>query len=255
MGRTAAFFDLDKTVIAKSSVLAFGRAFYRNGLITRKMVAQGAYAQFRYVLRGASHGQMDQARDRLAAVTRGWSAAEVSAIIESSVRERIGPIVYAEAADLIDEHRAAGRDVVIISTAGVEVVRPIAAMLGVDQVVGTELAIVDGHYTGEVVSYPAGEGKVEAMMRLAETAGYDLADCYAYSDSVTDVPMLAAVGHPTAVNPDKALREIAADRGWPVRDFHRPSRKKLNALAIGGVALAAGMIIGWLWMERPSRRL
>lgn len=254
MGRTAAFFDLDKTVIAKSSVLALGRTFYRNGLITRKMVARGAYAQFRYVLRGASHGQMDKARDQLAAVTRGWSAAQVAAIIEGAVQERIGPIVYAEAADLIEEHRAAGRDVVIVSTAGVEVVRPIAAMLGIDQVVGTEIAIVDGHYTGEVLSYPAGEGKVEAMLRLAESAGYDLADCYAYSDSVTDVPMLAAVGHPTAVNPDKALREIAADRGWPIRDFVRPNKKRINAWAIAGVALAAGMILGWLWMDRPGRQ-
>jgi HAD superfamily hydrolase (TIGR01490 family) len=255
MGRTAAFFDLDKTVIAKSSVLALGRAFYRGGLITRRMVAQSAFAQFRYVLRGTNSGQMEEVKNRLAALTEGWSVDQVNKIIAGSIHDRIAPIVYAEAAALIEEHRDAGRDVVIVSSAGAEVVRPIAAMLGIDQVVATELAIADGRYTGEVLTYPAGEAKVEAMMRIAEAAGYRLEDCFAYSDSITDMPMLAAVGHPTAVNPDKELRAMAAREGWPVLDFQRPggSRSVRKQVALGGVAVAAGMLLGWLWFGRNDR--
>ncbi|GAA1658645.1 HAD family hydrolase [Fodinicola feengrottensis] len=252
MGRTAAFFDLDKTVIAKSSVLAFGRAFYKGGLITRRMVAQGAFAQFRYVLRGTTSNQMEEVKNRLAALCEGWSVDQVSAIIAGSLQDRIAPIVYAEAAALIEEHRAAGRDVVIVSSAGAEVVRPIAAMLGVEHVVATELAIADGRYTGEVLTYPAGEGKVEAMVRIAEAAGYRLEDCYAYSDSITDVPMLAAVGHPTAVNPDKELRAVAAHRGWPVRDFRKPKKSGPTSrqIALGSAAVAVGVLLGWLWFGR-----
>lgn len=254
MGRTAAFFDLDKTVIAKSSVLALGRAFYQGGLITRRMVAQSAFAQFRYVLRGTSSGQMEEVKNRLAALSKGWSVDQVNKIIAGSIQERIAPIVYAEAAALIEEHRSAGRDVVIVSSAGAEVVRPIAAMLGVDQVVATELAIADGFYTGEVLTFPAGEAKVEAMLRIAEAAGYQLEDCFAYSDSITDAPMLTAVGHPTAVNPDKELRALAGANGWPVLDFARPgkSRSVRRQVALGGAAVAVGVLLGWLWFGRED---
>src|SRR5205085_2833133 len=117
------------------------------------------------------------------------------------------PLVYDEAVQLIEEHHAAGRDVVIVSSSGTDVVEPIGAMLGADRVVATRLEIVDGKYTGEIGYYAYAQEKANAILDLAEARGYDLAACYAYSDSSTDIPMLEVVGHPYAVNPDRELRK------------------------------------------------
>src|SRR5205085_3641990 len=128
---------------------------------------------------------------------------------------------------LIEEHHLAGRDVVIVSTSGAEVVEPIGELLGADQVVATRMVVgEDGRYSGEIEYYAYGETKAEAIRELAASEGYDLERCYAYSDSATDLPMLSAVGFPHAVNPDRALRREALARGWPTLDFHRPVRLK-----------------------------
>ena len=260
--RSAAFFDLDKTVIAKSSTLAFGRPFYRGGLVNRRAVLKSSFAQFVYLLQGADEDSMDKMRDYLAVLCAGWSVQQVQDIVAETLVELIDPLVYDEAVQLFDEHRAAGRDVVIVSSSGEEVVGPIGDMLGVDHVVATRMVVVDGCYTGEIAFYAYGEGKAVAMRQLAEEHGYDLADCYAYSDSATDVPMLELVGHPTAVNPDKALRRTAAERGWPVREFKRPVRvrRRLPTIpappgppAAYGVAVAAGAVglAWWAGRRRP----
>src|SRR6185295_11233886 len=134
----------------------------------------------------------------------------------------IDPIIYDEAASLIEQHHAAGRDVVIVSSSGSEVVEPIGALLGADHVIATRLQIEDGCYTGEIEYYAYAENKAAAIRELAEVEGYDLAECYAYSDSSTDLPLLEAVGHPSAVNPDRALRKVALERSWPVLEFRHP---------------------------------
>ena len=245
----AAFFDLDKTVIAKSSTLAFGKPFYKGGLVNRRAVLKSSVAQFVYLLQGADEAQMDRMRDYLAVLCAGWPVEQVNAIVSETLHELIDPLVYAEAVALFDEHQAAGREVVLVSSSGEEVVGPIGEMLGVDRVVATRMVVEDGRYTGEVAFYAYGEGKAVAMRELAAERGYDLADCWAYSDSVTDAPMLELVGHPTAVNPDKALRRLAVERGWPVQVFTRPVRARRLArvpappgppLAYAGVAVAAG---------------
>jgi HAD superfamily hydrolase (TIGR01490 family) len=222
MSRSAAFFDLDKTVIAKSSVLAFGRPFYQGGLINRRAVLKSSYAQFVYLVSGADVEQMDKMRTYLTKMCQGWEVEQVKQIVAETLHELIDPIIYEEAAALIEEHRAAGRDVVIVSSSGEEVVAAIGELLGVDDIVATRMVVVDGRFTGEVEYYAAGPQKATAIRALAEERGYDLATCYAYSDSITDVPMLDTVGHPTAVNPDRALRRVAAERGWPVVVFRRP---------------------------------
>ncbi len=122
-------------------------------------------------------------------------------------------------------HRAAGRDIIVVSASGHEVVDPIAELLGADIVIATQMVITDGQYTGDVAFYAFGEAKATKMRELAADRGYDLADCYAYSDSITDLPMLEAVGHPTAVNPDRALRREAERRGWPIQTFTIPPRR------------------------------
>jgi HAD superfamily hydrolase (TIGR01490 family) len=262
MSKSAAFFDLDKTVIAKSSVLAFGRPFYQGGLINRRAVLKSSYAQFVYLVSGADEEQMDRMRAYLTQLCRGWEVEQVKQIVEETLHDLIDPIIYEEAAALIEEHRAAGRDVVIVSSSGEEVVEAIGRLLGVDDVIATRMVVEDGRYTGEVAYYAAGPEKATAIRELAMVRGYDLSTCYAYSDSITDVPMLAAVGHPTAVNPDRALRRVAAERGWPALVFRRPvtlrsrfpqfRRPSTPVLAgVLGIGLAAA---GFALYERHRRR-
>jgi HAD superfamily hydrolase (TIGR01490 family) len=251
----AAFFDLDKTILAKSSSFAFARPFYKEGLIGRSDVVRSAYAQFVYLASGADHDQMETMREYMSKLVTGWNVDKVQTIVGETLDEIVDPMVFAEAVELIDEHRAAGREVIIISSSGTDIVEPIGARLGVDLAIGTQVAIEDGEYTGEIMFYAYGEGKAEAMRSLAAERGYDLADCYAYSDSHTDLPMLDVVGHPVAVNPDTELRKIAVERGWPIRDFAKPvamreQQTKRQAVAAGaGVAIGA-VALGLTWYAR-----
>jgi len=252
--RTAAFFDLDKTIIAKSSTLAFSKPFQAGGLISRRAVLRSAYAQFVYLVGGADHDQMEKLRAFMSQLCAGWEVATVQDIVADTLHNVVDPIVYDEAVSLIEEHHLAGRDVIIVSTSGSEVVGPIGEILGADPVIATRMEVVDGKYTGEIDYYAYAEAKAEAIRALAEENGYDLARSYAYSDSITDVHMLEAVGHPHAVNPDKELRKVATGRGWPVLVFARPvalrsrmrlpaAKPALAALAVGGVVVVGGVVL------------
>jgi HAD superfamily hydrolase (TIGR01490 family) len=260
VARSAAFFDLDKTIIAKSSTLAFSRPFYEGGLINRRTVLRSAYSQFVYLVGGADHDQMERMRQYLSALATGWDVQTVKDIVSETLHHIVDPLVYDEAVQLIEEHHLAGRDVVIVSSSGAEVVEPIGEMLGADRVVATEMVIEDGRYTGEIAYYAYAENKAEAIQGLSEREGYDLARSYAYSDSATDRPMLETVGHPYAVNPDRALRRMAAERGWPVLDFSKPVelRKRVRVTAsrttLAGVALGAGAVAASAVVMASRRR-
>ena len=265
MRRTAAFFDLDKTVIAKSSTLAFSRSFYQGGLINRRAVLRSAYAQFVYLVGGADHDQMERMREYLSGLVTGWDVQAVKDIVAETLHTIVDPIVYDEAVTLIEEHHLASRDVVIVSSSGAEVVEPIGEMLGADRVIATRMVVgEDGRFDGTIDFYPYAETKAAAIRELAETEGYDLTRSYAYSDSSTDLPMLQAVGHPYAVNPDRTLRKVAADRGWPVLMFSKPvalrqrasslrdaPKPAIAAAAIGAGAAAAGL--AWYAVRRRGR--
>ena len=217
--RAAAFFDLDKTIISRSSTLAFGPSFYRHGLITRGEAVRTALAQLIFRVGGADHQRMERIRSQVGQLCRGWSADGVSEIVRRHLHETILPLVYSEARRLIAEHGGAGQDVIIVSTSGLEMVAPIGDLLGARDVIATRMEVADGCYTGEMEFWAYGEAKAIRVRELAMARGYRLADCYAYSDSVTDLPMLEAVGHPRVVNPDRALRRIARERHWPVLAF------------------------------------
>ena len=252
-GRPAAFFDLDKTIIAKSSTLAFSRSFYHGGLISRGSVLRSAYAQFVYLVGGADHDQMEKMRDFLSELCAGWDVQTVREIVADTLHNIVDPLVYDEAVSLIEDHHLAGRDVIIVSTSGSEVVEPIGEMLGADRVIATRMEVEDGKYTGGISFYAYADNKAAAMRELADSVGYDLDRSYAYSDSATDVHMLEAVGHPCAVNPDRELRRVASSKGWPILVFNRPvglrsrvrlpaSKPTLAALALGSAAAVGGAI-------------
>lgn len=249
--RTAAFFDLDKTIISKSAMLALGVPFFREGLIDRGVVLRGLYAQAVFRAGGADHDRMEQFREYVSALIDGWDVDQVRDLVAAALPTVIEPLVYAEARALIDQHRQAGHDLVLVSSSGLEIVEPIGQLLGIDRIIATRVHVVDGHYTDQIEFYAYGEHKATAIQELATERGYDLTDSYAYSDSVTDLPLLEAVGRPYAVNPDRPLRQTAVDRGWPVLDFASPSPRRSFGRSRSLVAVGvAGAALTWYAVRR-----
>jgi HAD superfamily hydrolase (TIGR01490 family) len=244
----AAFFDLDKTVIDRASIAAFGRPFMRGGLINRRIVARAAVSQIIYLYFGADEERLTRVRESTLALTKGWDRAQVRQIVRETLLETIEPIMYAEALELMELHRAAGHRVYLVSASPEEIVLPLTDMLGVDGAICSRGEVDDeGRYTGRMAFYAYGPEKATAMRELAERTGIDLAASSAYSDSATDLPMLEAVGRPVAVNPDRALAKVARENGWEIRTFTKPVRLRdrvgrttpvvTTSLAVAGAAL------------------
>ena len=259
----AAFFDLDKTIIAKSSPLALGRSFFREGLIGRSFLLKSLYAQLVFALMGADDSKMERMRIEAAKLTAGWEPEKVRQVVNEVLEEVISPLIYAEALELMHDHRAAGRLVCIVSSSPEEIVEPLARMMRVNRYIATKPTVLDGKYTGDLDFYAYGPHKAEAIEALAKEHGIDLTGSFAYSDSATDVPMLEVVGNPVAVNPDKALRRIALEKGWEIETFRNPVplRSRLPHLrppevsVAGGLAAAAGVAgvaaMAW-WLTRRT---
>jgi len=258
----AAFFDLDKTVIAKASMVAFGRPLYREGMISRSLVLRSVWGQLVYMHLGASDEKLARMRESVLALTKGWDQAKIRRIVAETLEDIVEPIIYSEAADLIEEHRAAGRLVVIISASPAEIVEPLGRYLGVDKIIASEAMVDDdGRYTGQMAFYAYGANKAVAMAELANAQGIDMARSFAYSDSATDIPMLEAVGHPVAVNPDRELARVAREREWEVRQFTRPVRLRdrvpvppAGPTAAGAAAIGAavGAFVWWRLRKRDG---
>lgn len=215
----AAFFDLDRTLIRRSSVLALAPSFQRRGLISRRDLAKSAFWQVLFVLRGASAERVRSASEDGMAILKGFSVEEMQHLVGDAMEPVLRPLVYAEPLHLVQQHRARGEKVYIVSATLQEIVEHIARDLGFDGAIGSICEIADGVYTGRTLRAAHGGGKAAALRELAETKGIDLGASTAYSDSYTDVPFLEAVGHPVAVNPDRRLRRIARLRGWPSLSF------------------------------------
>src|SRR3954465_7740539 len=164
----AAFFDLDKTVIATSSVMALGGTFYRDGLISKRTIVRGLYAQVVYLLVGADDNKMERMREAMLALTKGWDQQHVQELVRETLDVVLTPIIYAEALELIEEHRKAGRKTVIVSSSPAETVEPIGEYLGVDDVIATRARLdANGRYTGELEFYAYASHKADAMREMA----------------------------------------------------------------------------------------
>ncbi len=221
--RVAAYFDLDKTLLATSTTMALSTPMHRQGIISAKTLARGVVAQLPYLLVGADEEQTTRMMDRVAAMSAGVEQARVLAVVEQALSTAIEPAVYAEALDIVAGHHRAGHDVVVVSASIEEMVAPVARLVGADRCVASRMQVVDGRYTGRVERALLHGEKVVALRDDARRRNIDLSRSWAYSDSISDLPMLEAVGHPVATNPDRELRAVAADKGWPVRDFTRPA--------------------------------
>ncbi len=213
----AAFFDLDRTLLRRSSALALAGSFRERGLISRTQLAKAAAWQLLFVLRGASHNAVRRVAEDGLLVLRGHTPEEIRELVAQAMEPVLRPLVYAEPLHIVEQHRARGEPVYIVSATLQEIVDAIAEDLGFDGALGTICEVKDGKYTGRALRALHAENKVTAVREL----GFDLEESTAYTDSHTDLPLLEAVGHPVAVNPDRALRRIAAARDWPVLEFQR----------------------------------
>ena len=252
----AAFFDLDKTIIAKSSALAFTKPLYRAGYLSRTTLAKAAIGQAYYQAFGADHGQMERVKEELSKLTAGWRRDEIVKLVDETVDQVVTPLVYSDALTIIDQHRRVGRRVVVISSSPEEIVVPLCRYLAIDEVIATRAEIDDdGRYTGEIAFYAYGPAKAEAIREMAARESIDLPASFAYSDSVTDLPMLEAVGNPVAVNPDSDLLKIATERDWEIRWFESAvTLRDRVGKAAPGVAIAGGLAAAAVYVAVKRRK-
>ena len=237
---SAAFFDLDRTIISGSSVFAFGIAAYRAGMMSNRDIVGDALSALAFLFMGASDEKSEAVKNRVLDAITGVPVAELEKLGDQIIPALVDD-VRREARGLIDLHHAAGRDTYIVSASPVEIVDEFARAIGMTGGIGTVAEIQDGVYTGELAEpFTYGQGKADAVERMSKETGYDLELSYAYTDSAGDLPMLEAVGHPVAVNPDRALEQIAGARGWPIVEFSRTRKKvvKRTTAAAGAAALA-----------------
>jgi len=226
--------------MAGSSAYEFARASYRNGLLTRRQLAAGAWANVRFRLRGSTDAATDELRERIAAAIEGVRVRDLQRL-GPDVLAGVLPRVYPQMLRVAWEHQDAGRRVYICTAAAHELAEVLAHVLGFDGGIGARSEVRDGVYTGRPYGpFTYREGKAQAMRELAAREEIDLAASWAYSDSESDLPMLRAVGHPVAVNPDAALARIAREEGWEVLRFERLGRR----LVVAGAALTAAAVGG-----------
>jgi HAD superfamily hydrolase (TIGR01490 family) len=236
----AAFFDLDRTLMAGSSAFQFGRAAYKAGLVNRRALARDAWENVLFRLRGSTDAGTDALRARIAQLLEGVRVRDLQRLAPD-VLAGVLPRLYPRMLAIAYEHQDAGRPIFICTAASQEMAELMAIVLTFDGAVGSVSEVVDGQYTGR----PGGpftyrEGKAQAIRELAAREGIDLARSWAYSDSESDLPMLRAVGHPVAVNPDSTLARVARHEGWEVLRFERLGRR----LRVGAAALGAAAVGG-----------
>jgi HAD superfamily hydrolase (TIGR01490 family) len=249
----AAFFDLDRTLIRRSSALALAGSFRERGMISRRELARAAYWQLLFVARGADEEGIRHVAERGLRVLAGFRPEEMQELVAGAMEPVLKPLVYAEPLALVDQHRARGERVYIVSAALQEIVDALAAELGFDGALGTVCEVEDGAYTGRSLRPLHGAAKADAVRELAEGEGIDLARSTAYSDSDSDLPFLEVVGHPVVVNPDRSLRAAAAERGWPVLEFAErayPHARRRIPPALVGLPLLVGA--AWALRRRAA---
>jgi HAD superfamily hydrolase (TIGR01490 family) len=242
--RRAAFFDVDKTLLPGSSLYLFARGLYRRGFYDLRDILGFAFGQLTFRLTGAEGRRgMEAAREHALAFIEGKRQSDLRQLGHDIVVEVIGPKIYPGMRRVIDVHHANGDRTYLVTAAPRELAEGIAAYLGMGGALGTEAELVDGTYTGRLLGPVLhGPAKLDAVVALADQQGIDLRASSAYSDSVNDRPLLEGVGHPVAVNPDRMLRELAAERGWPIQDFRRRRRFWLVWFPAGAAALATAVM-------------
>jgi HAD superfamily hydrolase (TIGR01490 family) len=240
MGRGAAFFDLDKTLMEGSSAIHFGRAAYRAGLVSRRQLAADAWANIQFRLKGSTDETTKALWNRILDSIAGTRVKDL-ARLGPDILAGVLPRMYPRMLETAWKHQDAGRPVYIVTAASHELSNLLATVLAFDGGIGVRSEIRDGVYTGKPDGpFTYREGKAQAIREVAEREGIDLAESYAYSDSESDLPMLGAVGHPVVVNPDAELARVAREEGWEVMRFDKLARRLRLASAAAAIGVVAG---------------
>jgi HAD superfamily hydrolase (TIGR01490 family) len=224
----AAFFDVDRTLLAGSSGIHLARPMRRSGLITKRQLARTMLVGLAFAAQGSNEKQLDKFTEIVTALMRGWDRDTLMQVVEDELERRVHPMVFREALDRIEHHHELGQPVYAVSATMEEIIEPLAEMLGMDGAIATRMEVVDGRFTGTILAANHGPDKAARLKEFATEQNIDLAASSAYSDSITDADFLRAVGTPYAVNPDSELRKLAEDEGWEVLRFTNRMRAPLH---------------------------
>ena len=244
-GKRAAFFDVDNTLIRGSTIYFLGRGMYQRGYFTKKDISRFVLANLRFRLTGKENKE-EIARFQTAATDfiGGHNVNEIQTIAEQIYDEFVSPAMWQGTIDIAQNHIANGVEVYLVTAAPEDMAVLIAKRLGLTGALGSKAEIKDGLYTGQM-NGPLlhGKEKAVAVRELAEKKGFDLKDCFAYSDSSNDLPLLQCVGHPSAINPDALLGLRAMAEGWPIHDFRRA---RFIGRAISPIVVRIAALGTWL---------
>jgi len=248
--RVAAFFDVDNTIVRGASAYHIARGLHQRGYLRKRDILRFGWESAKYSMFGENKEQIDDLRREGLGIIKGWSAAEMNAVGEEVYDEVLALRIFPGTKAIIDDHLAKGDEVWLVTASPIEVGRVIARRLGVTGALGTVAEQDNGHYTGRMVGDMLHrEAKAAAVAALAAERNLDLSRSYAYGDSTNDVPMLEAVGNPTAINPDARLRRQASQHGWPIREFRKRSKSgrrgvvkaSITGTVWAGLAVARGL--------------
>lgn len=245
-GNGAAFFDVDRTLIAGASVLRLARPLRKHGLLSRRVQLRSLVQQIGFSVYGSNDAQLNRFAETVKTVMAGWKQETVQHVVERELERTIKPTVYREALERIELHKRQGHPVYAVSATMTDIIEPFARLIGLDGAVATEMEIVDGVYTGDILRQCHGAEKATRLREFAAAHDIDLAASVAYSDSITDAEFLRAVGRAFAVNPDKELRKLAEAEGWGVLYFRTRVKAPLHhhrAAKASAVALIAGLVV------------
>ena len=247
----AAFFDLDRTLMSGSSAYHFGRAMYKAGNMSRRQIARDAVDQIRFRLQGATDAAVNVLLIRVLQGIKGHRVVDLTRM-GPDVLAGILPRIYPQMLDVVRSHQDAGRACYIATAASQPAAEMLANALVMEGAIGTRWKIADGVYTGELEGpFAYGEGKAQALRQFAAANGIDLEQSWAYTDAASDMPMLEAVGHPVAVNPDAGLAEIARQEGWEVLRFEKLG-ERLRVVSAVLAAAAVGGSGSWVAARRRA---
>ena len=252
--RTAAFFDLDRTLIAGSSAFVFARAARDAGYIRIQDFLPDVVRALKFQFFGSSDESSHSVRDRILSRVGGMNQADLVGLNELVLPELLG-LIRPEARALLDQHHAAGRETWIVSASPIELVEPLAIALGMTGGIGTKGEVDNGVYTGRLDGpFCYGEGKAEAITTLAAERGIDLANSWSYSDSMSDLPMMEIVGNAVSVNPDTELATLSRSRGWPVVVFAQRSKMLIRRSSTITAAVIAMLLTYSLGLRQGRKR-
>ena len=221
--RRAAFFDVDNTLVRGSTIYFLGRGMYQRGFFTKSDISRFVLANLRFRLTGTEkQDEINRFQKSAQDFIGGHNVSEIQAVAQEIYDEYVSPALWEGTIEIAQRHLNDGVEVWLVTAAPEDMATLIAERLGFTGAIGSKAAIEDGHYTG-AMNGPLlhGREKATAIQELAKENGFDLANCFGYSDSYNDLPLLLTVGNPSAINPDAKLRIRALQERWPIHDFRR----------------------------------